>query len=113
MTDNWHPMRNWLTEQLDEIERTAGDDEAPVLADLRRAICALGRALLVEHEPFKPGWPSRWVAEHGAACVTCKVEDDVYPEEWGRVAWPCETVRLFALLLADRPGYRVEWRPSE
>jgi hypothetical protein len=29
----------------------------------------------------------------------------------GDVPWPCDTVRLLAIVFADHPDYRNEWRP--
>lgn len=60
------------------------------------AECETKRKLLHEH---------REMQERGnPVCARC--DDDGFG-----VAWPCLTTRLIALVYADHPDYREEWRP--
>ena len=73
-----------------EYAHIARWDPARVIAEIDAK-----RRLLDEHQ-----------IDRNSECETCRERG----LERNQV-WPCLTVRLLAVVYADRPGYREEWRP--
>lgn len=99
-TNDAFPSYPWGAE-APELSFMAGPGHpARVLADVQAK-----RAILDEHKPWRGEQEGT-----GVYCSTCVG----YPiDSHGQigVAWPCRTVRLLMLPLADHVDYQPEWRP--
>lgn len=121
----------FIAEWLDEVEKTASRasrfpyllrTDAPwIRAAVRakdktastfdRLVAMLPPSLILDDIEAK----RRMLAEHQLyhlgvepCCATCGSDD----QAGGLTGqWPCLTLRLLALPIAGRPGYREEWRP--
>lgn len=109
----------WLRAQLDEVERRT-----------RKLLAHVQRTTLTLKDPrhlgkWMPGWHDwpdveqmcvEWLAEVEAKRRIIDVcePDHRFGEASGddTTELATETLRLLALPSADRPGYRVEWRPQ-
>lgn len=52
-------------------------------------------------------------ADPNGDCTTCVNPGtrEEFSEWWNPETYPCPTLRIEALPMADRPGYREQWRP--
>ncbi|MFJ4682029.1 DUF6221 family protein [Streptomyces sp. NPDC088789] len=106
----------WLRAQLDE-ERQAAEEALKNTTTTRRMI----GGQWVEDTIQPPEWrrsvwdPARVLREIDAKRDLLVFAEGIYAYgdtfERGVAARLEETLRLFALPYADRPGYREEWRP--
>lgn len=79
------------------------DDEPWCTCDsgeLWRAECDAKRQIIALHRP-----------EHAKDWTSCNVCHSGWSSELDPADWPCDTIKLMALPMADRRGYREEWAP--
>lgn len=98
MTSVMDDLITWLRTQLDEVEASAARD----LASIERHDFAVERLVEVDSK-------RRILDEYDRIA---KLAEDGYFDDSSE---PLDTARRFVLVMglpyADRPGYRLEWRP--
>jgi len=73
------------------------------------AECDAKRRIVREHRPFHVQTRNDGLNWDYRRCVVCDPSDrDLEPSE---SYWPCPTAAALALVYANHPNYRDEWRP--